>query len=156
MVKEQHGNCPMAESHLHWPRWKEEWFRRLNGGLVDFFFFYGRIFHLDFWPSSPLIPELRFLMVKCVNVWKIFARIVQGGPCQERMGSWPFTVTFNTCITLITSHCFDLSCFHTLTEDNDRFSPWESGLWLATGSLYFVNLFSGVLSSKTFFHKKDY
>ena len=67
-----------------------------------------------------------------------------------------FAVTFNTCISFITSHCFDLSCFHTLTEDSDCFRPERMvfEVRLDPGSLCYVNLFSGVLWSKTFLAKK--
>ena len=30
----------------------------------------------------------------------------------ELMQGGPFAVTFDTCIAFMTSHCFDLSCFH--------------------------------------------
>ena len=56
------------------------------------------------------------------------------------MQGGPFAVTFNTCITLITSHFFDLSCFHTLTEDSDcfRLERVVCEIRLAPGSLYYV------------------
>ena len=72
------------------------------------------------------------------------------------MQDGPFAVTFNTCISLITSHCFDLSCFHKLTEDSDSFLPERvvCEVRLDPGSLCYFNLFSGALWSKTFLGKK--
>ena len=58
----------------------------------------------------------------------------------ELMQGWPFAVTFNACITLTTSHSFDLSCFHPLTEDSDSFRLERvvCEIRLAPGSLCYV------------------
>lgn len=138
----------MAESNLHGPRWKEWWFGRFEW-WTPWFFSYGRFFSSGLFRAfEPIDSEAEVLDGGvCDGMKYIFLELMQGGP---------FAVTVNTCIILITSHFFDLSCFHALTEDSDCLRPQGvvCEVRLDPGSLVYVNLFSGVLWSKTFLPKK--